>query len=188
MTVTLVRPERVNRVDVHRQVAVTRGRCYLNIAAALDAVGATVADLAKATVSIVDLDEAKAGAPRLRRAEQLGGRVVQRVLVDLVGDDEQVLLFGHGAHRTHQVGRRERAGRVVRRRQHERAGIATRTPRPSDGLPRDRAVARPPRTAPAVARRRGRRIHSVDCPWYRPASSSAAATTAVAVVASRVPW
>jgi enamine deaminase RidA (YjgF/YER057c/UK114 family) len=35
-------------------------KCYLNIAAALDAVGATAADLAKVTVYIVDLDEAKA--------------------------------------------------------------------------------------------------------------------------------
>jgi enamine deaminase RidA (YjgF/YER057c/UK114 family) len=89
MTVKLVHPERVNRVDVHHQVAVTQGsrtvylagqvswdvegnlvgrddvaaqaeKCYLNIAAALDAVGATAADLAKVTVYIVDLDDAKA--------------------------------------------------------------------------------------------------------------------------------
>jgi enamine deaminase RidA (YjgF/YER057c/UK114 family) len=89
MTVTLVHPEQVNRVDVHHQVADTRGSrtvylagqvswdtegnligrddiaaqaelCYLNTAAALDAVGATAADLAKVTVYIVDLDEAKA--------------------------------------------------------------------------------------------------------------------------------
>lgn len=89
MTVTLVHPERVNRVDVHHQVALTQGsrtvylagqvswdtggnlmgrddiaaqaeQCYLNIAAALDAVGATAADLAKVTIYIVDLDEAKA--------------------------------------------------------------------------------------------------------------------------------
>ena len=89
MTVKLVHPERVNRVDVHHQVADTRGsrtvylagqvswdtggnlvgrddvaaqaeKCYLNIAAALDAVGATAADLAKVTVYIVELDEAKA--------------------------------------------------------------------------------------------------------------------------------
>lgn len=89
MTVKLVHPERVNRVDVHHQVAATQGsctvylagqvswdtkgnlvgrddvaaqaeKCYLNIAAALDAVGATAADLAKVTVYIVDLDEAKA--------------------------------------------------------------------------------------------------------------------------------
>lgn len=89
MTVTLVHPEGVNRVDVHHQVAVTQGsrtvylagqvswdtegtlvgrddvaaqaeRCYLNVAAALDAVGATAADLAKVTVYVVGLDEAKA--------------------------------------------------------------------------------------------------------------------------------
>jgi enamine deaminase RidA (YjgF/YER057c/UK114 family) len=89
MTVKLVHPERVNRVDVHHQVAATQGsrtvylagqvswdtegnlvgrddvaaqaeKCYLNIVAALDAVGATAADLAKVTVYIVDLDEAKA--------------------------------------------------------------------------------------------------------------------------------
>lgn len=89
MTVKLVHPERVNRVGVHHQVAATQGsytvymagqvswdtegnlvgrddvaaqaeKCYLNIAAALDAVGATAADLAKVTVYIVDLDEAKA--------------------------------------------------------------------------------------------------------------------------------
>jgi enamine deaminase RidA (YjgF/YER057c/UK114 family) len=35
-------------------------KCYLNIAAALDAVGGTAADLAKVTVYMVDLDEAKA--------------------------------------------------------------------------------------------------------------------------------
>lgn len=90
MTVKLVHPEGVNRVDVHHQVAETRGsrtvylagqvswdttgtlvgrddvaaqaeQCYLNIAAALDAVGATPADLAKVTVYVVDLDESKAG-------------------------------------------------------------------------------------------------------------------------------
>jgi enamine deaminase RidA (YjgF/YER057c/UK114 family) len=89
MTITLVHPERVNRVDVHHQVALTQGsrtvylagqvawdtegnlmgrddvaaqaeQCYLNIAAALDAVGATAADPAKVTVYIVDLDEATA--------------------------------------------------------------------------------------------------------------------------------
>ena len=89
MTVKLVHPEGVNRVDVHHQVADTQGsrtiylagqvswdtegnlvgrddvaaqaeKAYLNIAAALDAVGATAADLAKVTVYIVDLDEAKA--------------------------------------------------------------------------------------------------------------------------------
>jgi enamine deaminase RidA (YjgF/YER057c/UK114 family) len=41
-------------------VAVQAEKCYLNIVAALDAVGATAADLAKVTVYIVDLDEAKA--------------------------------------------------------------------------------------------------------------------------------
>jgi enamine deaminase RidA (YjgF/YER057c/UK114 family) len=41
-------------------VAAQAEQCYLNIAAALDAVGATAADLAKVTVYIVDLDEAKA--------------------------------------------------------------------------------------------------------------------------------
>ena len=89
MTVTLVHPEGVNRVDVHHQVADARGsrtvylagqvswdtegnlvgrddvatqaeKCYLNIATALDAVGATAADLAKVTVYIVNLDEARA--------------------------------------------------------------------------------------------------------------------------------
>lgn len=87
--VELVHPEGVHRVDVHHQVADTRGtrtvylagqvswdiegnlvgrddvaaqaeRCYLNIAAALDAVGARPADLAKVTVYVVDLDEARA--------------------------------------------------------------------------------------------------------------------------------
>ena len=89
MTVTLMHPDGLNRVDVLHQVAATQGsrtvylagqvswdtegnlvgrddvatqaeRCYLNIATALDAVGATVADLAKVTVYIVDLDEARA--------------------------------------------------------------------------------------------------------------------------------
>lgn len=89
MTVTLVHPEGVHRVEVHHQVAATQGsrtvylagqvswntdgelvgrddlaaqaeKCYLNVAAALDAVGATAADLAKVTVYIVDLDETKA--------------------------------------------------------------------------------------------------------------------------------
>lgn len=89
MTVKLVHPERVNRVAVHHQVALTQGsrtaylagqvswdtegnlmgrddvaaqtqQCYLNIAAALEAVGATPADLAKVTVYVVDLDETRA--------------------------------------------------------------------------------------------------------------------------------
>jgi enamine deaminase RidA (YjgF/YER057c/UK114 family) len=104
MTIQLVHPEKVNRVDVHHQVAVTQGsrtvylagqvswdtegnlvgagdvaaqaeQAYLNIAAALDAVGATVADLAKVTVYLVDLDEEKAGqfiAGRERAAATLG--------------------------------------------------------------------------------------------------------------------
>jgi enamine deaminase RidA (YjgF/YER057c/UK114 family) len=104
MTVKLVHPERVNRVDVHHQVADTQGsrtvylagqvswdtegnlvgrddvaaqaeKCYLNIAAALDAVGATAADLAKVTVYIGDLDEAKAEqfvVGRERAAASLG--------------------------------------------------------------------------------------------------------------------
>ena len=104
MSVELVHPERVHRVDVHHQVAVAQGsrtvylagqvswdtegnlvgrddvaaqaeKCYLNIAAALDAVGATVADLAKVTVYVVDLDEAKAGqfvVGRDRAAATLG--------------------------------------------------------------------------------------------------------------------
>ena len=90
MTVTLVHPEQVNRVDVHHQVAVAQGtrtvylagqvswdtrgnlvgpgdltaqaeQAFLNVAAALDAVGATTADLAKVTIYVVDLDETKAG-------------------------------------------------------------------------------------------------------------------------------
>jgi len=109
MTITLVHPERVNRVDVHHQVAVAQGsrtvylagqvswdtngdlvgrddvaaqaeKCYLNIAAALDAVGATPADLAKVTVYIVGLDEAKAGqfvVGRERAAAALGVRFQQ---------------------------------------------------------------------------------------------------------------
>jgi enamine deaminase RidA (YjgF/YER057c/UK114 family) len=109
MTVKLVHPERVNRVDVHHQVAVTQGsrtvylagqvswdiegnlvgrddvaaqaeKCYLNIAAALDAVGATAADLAKVTVYIVDLDEAKAEqfvVGRERAAASLGVELQQ---------------------------------------------------------------------------------------------------------------
>jgi len=104
MTVQLVHPEQVHRVDVHHQVAVAEGsrtvylagqvswdvegtlvgrddvaaqaeRCYLNIAAALDAVGGTPADLAKVTVYLVELDEAKAGqfvVGRERAAATLG--------------------------------------------------------------------------------------------------------------------
>jgi enamine deaminase RidA (YjgF/YER057c/UK114 family) len=104
MTITLVHPERVNRVPVHHQVALTQGtrtvylagqvswdtegnlvgrddvaaqaeQAYLNIAAALDSVGATVADLAKVTVYVVDLDETKAEqfvAGRERAAATLG--------------------------------------------------------------------------------------------------------------------
>ncbi|GAA0904110.1 RidA family protein [Pseudonocardia zijingensis] len=104
MTVTLVHPEQVHRVDVHHQVAVAQGsrtvylagqvswdtegnllgrddvaaqaeKCYLNIAAALDAAGAKPSDLAKVTVYIVDLDEEKAGqfvAGRERAAAALG--------------------------------------------------------------------------------------------------------------------
>jgi enamine deaminase RidA (YjgF/YER057c/UK114 family) len=89
MPVDLVHPDRVHRVDVHHQVAVAQGtrtvylagqvswdlegtlvgpddvaaqaeQAYLNIHAALDAVGATPADLAKVVVYIVDLDETKA--------------------------------------------------------------------------------------------------------------------------------
>lgn len=109
MTITLVHPERVNRVDVHHQVAVAQGtrtvylagqvswdtegdlvggddiaaqaeQCYLNIAAALDAVGATAVDLAKVTVYIVDLDEAKAEqfvVGRERAAAALGVELQQ---------------------------------------------------------------------------------------------------------------
>lgn len=104
MTITLVHPEQVNRVEVHHQVAVTQGsrtvylagqvswdtegnlvarddvaaqaeQCYRNIAAALDSVGATLADLAKVTVYVVDLDEERAGqfvAGRERAAAALG--------------------------------------------------------------------------------------------------------------------
>ena len=46
----------VGRDDVAAQAE----RCYLNIAAALDAVGGTPADLAKVTVYVVELDESKA--------------------------------------------------------------------------------------------------------------------------------
>ncbi|MCD2186640.1 RidA family protein [Actinomycetospora soli] len=89
MPVDLVHPDRVHRVDVHHQVAVAQGRrtvylagqvswdlegtlvgpddvaaqaeqAYLNIHAALEAVGATPADLAKVVVYLVDLDETKA--------------------------------------------------------------------------------------------------------------------------------
>lgn len=109
MTVQLIHPERVNRVDVHHQVADTQGsrtvylagqvswdtegnlvgpddvaaqaeQTYLNIAAALDAVGATVADLAKVTVYIVGLDEAKAEqfvVGRERAAATLGVELQQ---------------------------------------------------------------------------------------------------------------
>ena len=104
MTVELVHPEGVHRVDVHHQVATAQGsrtvylagqvswdiegtlvgrddvaaqaeQAYLNIAAALDAVGATPADLAKVTVYVVGLDEAKAGqfvVGRERAAAALG--------------------------------------------------------------------------------------------------------------------
>ncbi|MEV0891379.1 RidA family protein [Promicromonospora sp. MEB111] len=109
MTVKLVHPEGVNRVDVHHQVADTQGsrtiylagqvswdtagnlvgrddvaaqaeKAYLNIAAALDAVGATAADLAKVTVYIVDLDAAKAEQfviGRQRAAAALGVELQQ---------------------------------------------------------------------------------------------------------------
>lgn len=109
MSVELVHPERVNRVDVHHQVAVAQGsrtvhlagqvswdteghlvgrddvaaqaeQCYLNIAAALDAVGATPDDLAKVTVYVVDLDEAKAErfvVGRDRAGATLGARFQQ---------------------------------------------------------------------------------------------------------------
>ncbi|GAA4832932.1 RidA family protein [Actinomycetospora corticicola] len=89
MPADLVHPDGVHRVDVHHQVAVGQGtrtvylagqvswdlegtlvgpddvaaqaeQAYLNIHAALDAVGATPADLAKVVVYIVDLDETKA--------------------------------------------------------------------------------------------------------------------------------
>ncbi|MFD7026095.1 RidA family protein [Promicromonospora sukumoe] len=109
MTVKLVHPEGVNRVDVHHQVAETQGsrtvylagqvswdtegnlvgagdvaaqaeKAYLNIAAALDAVGATAADLAKVTVYIVDLDAEKAEqfvVGRERAAATLGVQLQQ---------------------------------------------------------------------------------------------------------------
>lgn len=50
-------------------------KAYLNVAAALDAVGATVADLAKVTVYVVGLDETTAGQlveGRERAAATLG--------------------------------------------------------------------------------------------------------------------
>jgi enamine deaminase RidA (YjgF/YER057c/UK114 family) len=104
MTVQLVHPEQVHQVDVHHQVAVAQGsrtvylagqvswdtagnlvgrddvaaqaeQAYLNIAAALDAVGGSLADLAKVTVYVVDLDDAKAEqfvAGRERAAAALG--------------------------------------------------------------------------------------------------------------------
>ena len=104
MPVDLVHPDRVHRVDVHHQVSVAQGtrtvylagqvswdldgtlvgpddvaaqaeQAYLNIHAALDAVGATPADLAKVVVYIVDLDETKAEqfvAGRERAAATLG--------------------------------------------------------------------------------------------------------------------
>lgn len=109
MTIRLVHPEGVHRVDVHHQVAVTQGsrtvylagqvswdaeghlvgrddvaaqaeKCYLNVAAALDAVGATAADLAKVTVYVVELDEAKAEqfvVGRERAAATLGVELQQ---------------------------------------------------------------------------------------------------------------
>ena len=109
MTIKLIHPAGVDRVDVHHQVADTRGsrtvylagqvswdaggdlvgrddvaaqaeQCYLDIAAALDAVGATAADLAKVTVHIVDLDEAGAEqfvVGRERAAARLGVRFQQ---------------------------------------------------------------------------------------------------------------
>ncbi|MFI8523361.1 RidA family protein [Promicromonospora sukumoe] len=109
MTVKLVHPEGVNRVDVHHQVAETQGsrtvylagqvswdtegnlvgagdvaaqaeQAYLNIAAALDAVGATAADLAKVTVYIVELDAEKAEqfvVGRERAAATLGVQLQQ---------------------------------------------------------------------------------------------------------------
>jgi enamine deaminase RidA (YjgF/YER057c/UK114 family) len=61
-------------------VAAQAEQAYLNIAAALDAVGATVADLAKVTVYIVGLDEAKAEqfvVGRERAAATLGVELQQ---------------------------------------------------------------------------------------------------------------
>ncbi|MBN9791750.1 RidA family protein [Pseudonocardia sp. TMWB2A] len=109
MPVKLVHPENVNRVEVHHQVAVAQGsriihlagqvswdtegnlvghddvaaqaeKCFLNVAAALDAVDATMADLAKVTVYVVDLDEQKAGQiveGRDRAAAALGVELQQ---------------------------------------------------------------------------------------------------------------
>ncbi|MDD7967250.1 RidA family protein [Actinomycetospora lemnae] len=109
MTVQLVHPEKVHRVDVHHQVADTRGsrtvylagqvswdtegdlvgrddlaaqaeQAFLNVAGALEAVGATLADLAKVTVYVVDLDASKAEqlvAGRDRAAEALGVELQQ---------------------------------------------------------------------------------------------------------------
>ncbi|MEV5981370.1 RidA family protein [Streptomyces sp. NPDC052114] len=83
MAITLVNPEGLPHVDVYRQVSVASGtkqvfvagqvavdadgatvgegdlaaqveRCYLNVATALSEVGATVDDLAKLTVYVVD--------------------------------------------------------------------------------------------------------------------------------------
>lgn len=109
MTIRLVHPEGVHRVGVHHQVAVTQGsrtvylagqvswdaeghlvgrddvaaqaeKCYLNVAAALNAVGASAADLAKVTVYVVELDEAKAEqfvVGRERAAATLGVELQQ---------------------------------------------------------------------------------------------------------------
>ncbi|MEJ2866756.1 RidA family protein [Actinomycetospora sp. OC33-EN08] len=104
MPVDLVHPDRVHRVDVHHQVAVATGsrtiylagqvswdvdgnlvgaddvaaqaeQAYLNVHAALEAVGATPTDLAKVVVYLVDLDETKAEqfvVGRDRAAARLG--------------------------------------------------------------------------------------------------------------------
>ncbi|GAA4877625.1 RidA family protein [Actinomycetospora straminea] len=109
MSVQLVHPERVHRVDVHHQVADTRGsrtvylagqvswdvdgnlvgrddlaaqteQAFLNVAAALDAVGATLADLAKVTIYVVGLDASQAEqlvAGRDRAAAALGVELQQ---------------------------------------------------------------------------------------------------------------
>lgn len=104
MSVTLVHPENVIKVDVHHQVAVGQGtrtvylagqiawdvdgnpvggddltaqteQAFLNVARALEAVGASTDDLARVTVYVVGLDREKTGqivAGRDRAAAALG--------------------------------------------------------------------------------------------------------------------
>lgn len=109
MTVELIHPHNVNQVPFHHQVSVATGtklvslagqvswdsdgnpiggddlaaqteQYYVNISAALDAAGASMADLTHSTLYVVDLDEAKGELilEGRRRVEQRLGIVLQQ--------------------------------------------------------------------------------------------------------------